>query len=211
MKIPLSKQLKKRVHLELAMLQDEVMDIIYSLCRNDPPVLHGGTAIWRCYDGKRFSEDLDFYGSLEKDFKEKLRNAVNARGFVLEKYKQTNNTVFAKISNGATVVKLEIALRKAPEKTVKHYEKTDGSVIDIYTLSAETLIIEKINAYNGRRYIRDIYDVYYLSSFTEKIDRKIMQRFIDNIEMPIDEKNLRTLIYSGVAPSFEQIVSALKR
>ena len=59
MRIPLANKLKKRLHSETAFLQDEVIDIVYGLEPN--AVLHGGTAIWRCYQGNRFSEDLDFY------------------------------------------------------------------------------------------------------------------------------------------------------
>lgn len=199
------------MHLELAMLQDEVIDIVYTICEEDHPVLHGGTAIWRCYDGKRFSEDLDFYGNVESGFEQKLKKVLESRGLILAKYKKTANTVFAKISNNNTTVKLEITTRKAPEKTIKQYKKTNGSTIDIYTLSPEILIYEKMGAYKGRRYIRDIYDVYYLSSFVEKIDKKKIMEFLDKIEPPIDEKNLRTLIYLGLAPSFKEMVEKLKR
>ncbi|MFH1246948.1 MAG: nucleotidyl transferase AbiEii/AbiGii toxin family protein, partial [Candidatus Micrarchaeota archaeon] len=63
MNFPLANKLKKRLHLETATLQDEVVDLIYSI---SSPVLHGGTAIWRCYAGNRFSEDLDFYMPRDK-------------------------------------------------------------------------------------------------------------------------------------------------
>ncbi len=43
MRIPLGKQLKKRSQIEVAILQDELVDIIYSIV--DDAVLHGGTAI----------------------------------------------------------------------------------------------------------------------------------------------------------------------
>ena len=54
MKIPLANQLKKRQQVETALLQDEIIGIIYLI--TEDMVLHGGTAIWRCYSGKRFSE-----------------------------------------------------------------------------------------------------------------------------------------------------------
>ena len=59
MKLPLFNRLKKRQHRELALLQDEITDIVYRI--SDEAVLHGGTAIWRCYGGNRFSEDIDIY------------------------------------------------------------------------------------------------------------------------------------------------------
>ena len=46
--------------LRLAELQDEVIDIIYNRVEPDA-ILYGGTAIWRCYGGSRFSEVIDIY------------------------------------------------------------------------------------------------------------------------------------------------------
>ena len=72
--IPLHKRLRKRAHVELALLQDEVMEILYGI--ENGLVLHGGTAIWRCYGGNRFSEDLDFYcqntEALDKNLKTRI-------------------------------------------------------------------------------------------------------------------------------------------
>ena len=36
-------------------------------------ILHGGTAIWRIYSGKRFSEDLDLYLTKEVKDKNKIK------------------------------------------------------------------------------------------------------------------------------------------
>ena len=46
--------------LRLAELQYEVIDIIYNRVEPDA-TLYGGTAIWRCYGGNRFSEDIHIY------------------------------------------------------------------------------------------------------------------------------------------------------
>ena len=54
--IPLILKLKKQNHKELAEAQDIMIENIFDV---DDAVLHGGTAIWRCYKGKRFSEDID--------------------------------------------------------------------------------------------------------------------------------------------------------
>jgi len=208
MKIALSKKLKKRAHLELASLQDEVVDIFYSL--NPEAVLHGGTAIWRCYDGNRFSEDLDFYSSLEGDFDKKLKEELEKRGLILQKYKKAPYVVFAKITNNRTTVRLEITSKKPQNKELKKYEKIDATYIDIYTLSPDELIKEKMGAYLGRKFIRDIYDIYHLSSYVQTPIQGI-KGFLDKLPPPIDEENLKTLVYSGVSPSFKEIVKILKR
>ncbi|MFG1503175.1 MAG: hypothetical protein AAE984_07575 [Cuniculiplasma divulgatum] len=59
MKLSIAKQLKKQSQVQIAFLQDEIMEILYSL--TDDLIFHGGTVIWRCYNGKKFSEDLNFY------------------------------------------------------------------------------------------------------------------------------------------------------
>lgn len=210
MKIPLAKKLKKRAHAEVAMLQDEIVEIFYSLCTDHEPVFHGGTAIWRCYGGSRFSEDLDFYAEPGDDFEKKLREELDSRGLSLLKYKKAPNVIFSKISDGTVEVRLELSLMKPPEKVLGKYEKADGTYIDVYTLSPEILISEKMKAYEGRRFIRDIYDIYHLSGYVEKPVPGI-SGFLSKIEPPVDEGNLKVLVYSGVAPSFKGIMEALRR
>lgn len=210
MKIPLEKKLRKRAHVELASLQDEVVDVLFSISDSSELVLHGGTALWRCYGGVRFSEDLDFYGSFKDDFKEKLSIELERRGLTLLKFKKAPNVIYSKITNNQTVVKLEITRSKPPGKVLRGYEKVDGSFIDIYTLSPQDLIREKIGAYMARRYIRDIYDVYFLSSLIEG-DVPEVADSLDRLPKPIDEENLKVLVYSGVAPTFKEIVDKLRR
>lgn len=209
MKVPLGKKLKKRAHLELALLQDEVAEIFYTILSESPPILHGGTAIWRCYGGNRFSEDLDFYGTLFGGFRGELEAALNGRGLSLAKYKEAPHVTFAKISSGNAEVKLEVSAGSPREKVLSQYEKADGSLMDVYTLKRDELIEEKMKAYLGRRFIRDIYDVYFLGKREGKV--KGMGTFLKNLLPPVDERNLRTLIYSGLAPTFAEMKKALGR
>ena len=47
-------------------MQDRFIETVYSF---DPSlILHGGTAIWRCYSGNRFSFDIDGYITSKKEF-----------------------------------------------------------------------------------------------------------------------------------------------
>jgi len=124
MNIPLAKKLRKRAHIEVAVLQDELVEVFYRLCAGEEPVFHGGTAIWRCYGGQRFSEDLDFYAKLGDGFEKKLRGELEGRGLSLLKYKKAPNVVFSKISNGTVEVRLEASLQKPPGKMLGRYEKS---------------------------------------------------------------------------------------
>lgn len=211
MKLPLTKVLRKRVHAEIAMLQDEILEVVYSIV--DRAVLHGGTAIWRCYGGNRFSEDLDFYFPAGENFGVAFRRAVEERGLQVIKYKRTKNTVFAKATNGDVEVRLEMGLRKARGEVVRQYTRADGSFADVFTLSPEALVLEKMSAYRSRRLIRDVYDIYHLRNMLEREEtiKKEIDAFMADIPKPIDEKSLRTVVYSGASPTFEQIVEALSR
>lgn len=210
MRIPLSKRLRKQEHREIASLQDEVVEIMFSAFADCKPVLHGGTAVWRCYDGNRFSEDLDFYALEREDFKERLLKEAKALGLSVAKFKQTENVVFAKISDGGVEVRLEInfARVRTEEAVVGRFEKTDGSFLDVLILPPEALISEKMLAYENRRFVRDFYDVYHLSGLIEGQVRGLKE-FLSRAKPPVDEKNLETLVYSGVAPSFKRMTEVL--
>ena len=210
MKIPLFNRLRKAMHRETALLQDEVVDIIYSIAPT--AVFHGGTAIWRCYSGNRFSEDLDFYLKADKNFKESFFESLDSRNLQVLKYKKTENTIFSKITNGRTEIRFEAALRSTNRFDSGFYEKADGSSISIFVLSAEDLLLEKMSAYSNRRLVRDIYDVYFLSNRDLSAEtRGKLGNFVKQIEKPVDEKTLKTIVYSGAIPSFEQMLLALKR
>ncbi len=208
--IPLEKRLKKRMHVEIALLQDEITELLYGI--QNELVFHGGTSIWRCYGGNRFSEDLDFYCAdiekIERDFKK----AAQSRGLSVDKFKKTANLIFCKISNGNVEVRVEINFAKSKSAISKPFEKTDGTFMEVLTLSPEELVVEKICAYQNRKFIRDIYDIYHLSNYAldKKIGSKVAE-FLGTIEKPVDMENLRAIVYAGNVPTFEQIVTALKR
>ena len=207
MNIPLEKRLKKRLHVEIGYLQDELVEILYNVSNN--LVMYGGTAVWRCYKGNRFSEDLDFYGQLDvKLFVKKLKE----RGLTLNKEKQTENLIFMKVSNGRVEVRLEINKSLAKKGTIVAYEKMDGSFFDVYALTVDEIILEKIDAYNSRRFIRDLYDIYHLVR-TYAIDsgtKSKIKEFIDSIQPPVNENVLKALVYSGVPPTFKTMVNYLR-
>jgi len=209
--IPLHKRLRKRMHIDIALLQDEALEIIYSI---DPDiVLHGGTAVWRCYGGNRFSEDLDFYCKDIRKIEKELAQRIKERGLSLVKFKKTANLVFCKVSNGNAEIRLEINFSAAKPAVVRQYEKTDGTFMSILTLAEEDLLLEKMQAYRDRRFVRDIYDVYHLCAQIrdDKKIRPAMALFFENATGPVDEKNLKAIVYSGAIPTFKQMIEALKR
>jgi predicted nucleotidyltransferase component of viral defense system len=211
MKLPLFNRLKSQLHRDMALLQDEVVDIVYSV--EPKAVLHGGTAVWRCYSSNRFSEDLDFYIGSGKGFREKFLPALESRGFSLQKFKQTSSTIFSKISSGRDEVRFEAALRLPKKTAIAGYEKADGTFMSIFTLSPEDLLSEKMSAFQNRRLARDLYDIVSLLSFVK--DKSAIKSealaFVESAKAPVDEKALKALVFSGAVPSFEQSMDAIRR
>ncbi len=211
MKIPISNQLKKRTQLDIAILQDELIEIVYSV--TDDFVLHGSTAIWRCYGGKRFSQDIDGYSISFTELKSAFEKEIKERRLVLDKFKDTRNVIFASVSDGRTVVQLEVNHSVHVKGVQIGFELMDGTEIDVLSLTPEQLILEKISAYSDRHYIRDLFDIYHLlhceldlSAVRGQLDKLLM-----NIPASEDESVLRSIVYAGLAPSFNRMVEEIRR
>ncbi len=208
--LPIVKKLKKRLHREIAIFQDIlVREVFYYF---ETAVLHGGTAIWRCYQGNRFSEDVDFYLSpREKNkilkFFEKLENL----GIKILKKKFTSNAFYSRLKQNEVEIRLEVLFKKIENYITKEYETAEGLRFVVNTLSAEDLIKEKIEAYLKRKMIRDLYDIYFLLNYADKVKiKKEIIKLLNNFQKPIDEKELKFLIIVGVAPKLDDILNKIK-
>jgi len=216
MKLVLYNRLKKQQHKDMAFLQDMLMDMAYSLFPDI--VLHGGTAIWRCYQGNRFSEDIDLYYYQVTGIETKLRKALLQIGLQISKLKTTGNALFAKITDGKQEVRLEILFldkddKIFKEKVIKQYERTDGSSMTVFCLSQESLIQEKALAYKNRRLVRDVYDIYFLLPFSDLSvsQKQLLGKAIESWQRPVDEKALLAIVFCGAVPSYEQMLAEIKR
>ncbi len=207
--IPLAKRIKKEAHRNMAYAQDLIIRALYSVFNE--AVFHGGTAIWRCYGGNRFSEDIDVY--IPKDTKriDSLFLEFERMGFLVERKKVSENSIYSNLLFNRTAVRFEAIFAKK-EGILKEYETFDGNFTAVYTLSPEGFIEEKANAYAGRRKIRDLYDIFFLIGLAEKNEkvRKAIARLIENYETPLDEGDLKVLIISGLAPTSEKMLRYLK-
>jgi len=212
MDIPLEKKLKKKAHIGIARLQDELVQMLYSI---DPKlVLHGGTCIWRCYGGGRFSEDLDFYigGRKAGEIVRELRISCKSRGLSVDKLKETQNLIFGKISGADAQVRVEINKRNFRKAAPLHYERADGSKIIVMGLKVVDLLSEKANAYLSRKLIRDIYDVYFLSGLLKEGEKMPLEvkKMLEKLPTPLDAQNLGAIVYSGAVPAFEGMASMIR-
>lgn len=205
------RKIRKKHQRAIGLAQDLIIEAIYRFFPHI--ILHGGTLIWRCFKGNRFSEDLDFY--LEKRNEEKLKEffeSLKLQGFAVKKLRIKERSVYSKLSYDKVEVRVEIVFKKA-KATLVDYECLDGRIMPIRGLDAEDLLLEKIEAFISRKKMRDLYDVYYMLKFvepSEKIKKKIY-KLIEEFKKPSDEKELEKTIIFGYVPSSEEILDYLKR
>ena len=211
MKLPIAKQLKKQSQVQIAFLQDEIIDVLYSL--TDDLVFHGGTAIWRCYEGKRFSEDLDFYSHSFPEILTEFQESVMSRGLSVPRIKDTGDAISLTIKNNNAMVRVEVNHVSSVAGNQMAYELNDGTHVEVLSLTVDQFINEKMLAYTDRRYIRDIYDIYHISTNYQLLasTRINLMEFLSDLPPPVDEPVLRTLVYTGLTPTFENLVRDIRR
>jgi predicted nucleotidyltransferase component of viral defense system len=221
-------ELRDPAQVEKAKLEDTLMEILYSKYVN--LVFHGGTAIWRCYSGNRFSRDLDFYMEA-KTSAEKMQEYravskfLQENGFAVKEkgYSKTNDTMHFVVELAGTKMKIDINF-KYKKGIHADYSKIDGSRMVVLSLSPEELLNEKITAYNDKLdneggfkhpEAHDLYDMWYLTSLIKKADSKTVKRLRELIarienKPPADISSLDHMIITGLPPSFGFMVKRLK-
>ncbi|MFH1592448.1 MAG: nucleotidyl transferase AbiEii/AbiGii toxin family protein [Candidatus Woesearchaeota archaeon] len=209
-KIPIILKLKKQSQKDIARAQDIIVEETFKIF--DKAVFHGGTAIWRCYNGNRFSEDVDVY--IPKDL-EKINlffETLEKRGFKIEKKKIGENSLYSSLRINNVIVRFE-SLFKTAKGELKDYETVEGEFITVHCLRLEDIIKGKINAYSNRLKIRDMYDIFFLLRYVEDKNkiRDDLNNFIRNFKKPLDEKNLKVLIFDGLTPSVGQMLDYIGR
>jgi predicted nucleotidyltransferase component of viral defense system len=211
-RMPLHDRLRKRGHREVAMAQDLLVSAAYDAF--PALVLHGGTAIWRCFGGSRFSEDVDAYlpPPVGADAMRALNDVLVARGFVVRKLKRSRNAIYARLSYAGAEVRFEALVKEPGASVVRTFEMVDGSRIAVNTLSPEALLAEKARAYVDRRKVRDLFDVFFLLSLASRgpeVEASVGE-LIDGFVPPVDERALKALVISGAVPTTEGMVEAIR-
>lgn len=208
-KIPLGLRIRKSRHRQIAEAQDILVQVLYRSFNN--AVIHGGTAIWRCYGGQRFSEDIDVYIPRDEAKINNFFEGTSAKGIKLLRKKIGENSLYSELSFSGVNVRFEAVFKKT-EGILGEYETVEGNLISVYTLSPEGLIKEKADAYLKRLKIRDLYDIYFLLRSADKTRIKPdITRLIKGYKPPVDEEELKVLIIEGIAPDAEKLIEYIKR
>ena len=208
-KIPLQIRLKREIHRKIAFAQDLIVKEVYSVF--DKAVLHGGTAIWRCYRGLRFSEDLDFYFPKDMEKIQTFFKNLNKSGFEIKKKKISEKSVYSEMELNRVLVRLEATFQKI-SGVVCDYEMSDGNIITIYSLTPESFLIEKSSTYLKRFKVRDLWDVFFLLKIVDNPKAiKEIGDLIRNYKKPFDEKDLKLILLEGIVPSADEMIDYIKR
>jgi predicted nucleotidyltransferase component of viral defense system len=209
-KIPLGQRLRRRQHIETARLQDMIVEVFYQFFPEG--VIHGGTAIWRCYSGSRFSEDIDVYIDRDTEKLEQMFTRLSAVGFHISKKRIKHNSLYSKLSFNGMEVRFEAVFRKVGG-TVMEYETYEGTLLNVYTLLPEELVKEKVAACLGRKKIRDLYDIFFLLRHVKNPQevRPALNELLAKFSPPPDENELKVMVLYGVAPKTDDMIGYIRR
>lgn len=130
--------------------------------KTDKFILKGGTSLLMCYGLDRFSEDLDFDG-FDSNFIKYIDTYVKLKfvhgidiSYRVAKDTKTVKRVFIHYG-GKKPLKVEVSYRKSSisEDEVCYINK-------ILTYKIEYLFLMKLNAFNNRDKLRDLYDIVFI-------------------------------------------------
>jgi predicted nucleotidyltransferase component of viral defense system len=204
---PLYMRMRRERHREIAKLQDIIVENMYRVFPR--AVIHGGTAIWRCYSGNRFSEDVDAY--IDKTGTDRFFGEMKRAGFDIIREGRTENALYSSLSLERTEVRFEALFRSIPG-VVREYETCEGILWNVFTLSPEDMVREKVAAYLDRRKVRDLYDIFFMLRYSDKDAVKLaLQRLLLGFSPPVDEKELRAIILFGAVPTAADMVEYIRR
>lgn len=183
-----------------------ILFIIYSEFGN-ALIFKGGTALYKFFNLNRFSEDLDFtlnkknfdFDRLVKKILSSL-DSLGVRGKVKEfsRYKNEVNVKFNFIGpeyrgskESMAFVSLNTSLRERAfgfktEKIIPSYKEIPS--FDVFVLSPEEILAEKMRTILSRNKPRDVYDLWFLLKRGAKIDLGLINKKLKLIGKKFSKK-----------------------
>ena len=102
-----------------------------------------------------------------------------------------------------------------PKSMIRQYVRVDGSSTTVSVFTPAEMLIRKIEAYQGRRFVRDVYDIFILTRFLDKGDHVVassLSSFLTKSKPPVDEDALKPLIYTGKSDfRYSEMLDYIKR
>ena len=208
--IPLNLKLRNKKDREVAFAQDIIVAELYKFFPE--AIIHGGTGIWRCYNGNRFSEDVDVYIKRDENQIAEFFKSLKNNGFKIIKKRLKENSLYSGLEFKGVETKFEATFQNK-KPFLKKYETAESFFINVYTLSPEDLVIEKVETYLSRKKIRDLYDIAFLINHVEDktVIRNHLKKLVTNFTKPLDEDNLANIIIVGAVPSTNQLLMEIEK
>lgn len=160
----------------------------------DRYILKGGTALQKCYNLTRFSEDIDLDGSNGNQIITICQNYCKNNGFSLRIAKNTDTVKRFMIDyNGIKPLKIELSSRR---KSIPEEDTIIINGIKTYTINVMTEL--KVSAYQQRDKIRDLFDITF-----------IINNYYNDLEKGTKRILRNALEYKGLE-HFDYIISTQK-
>ena len=149
-------------------------------------ILKGGTSLMFCYGLDRFSEDIDL-DSTNKNIGKLVKEYCNLHNYNFNLKKDTDTVKRFMIEfMDDEKIKVEVSYRNKRLNQEK-IENING--IDVYPI--DKLLGMKINAYNSRDKIRDLYDIVFIM---KNYQTKISDILVEQLKILLNIKGLNSLI-----------------
>ncbi len=200
-------------HAEKLYCQDVILRAI-SRETTDELVFKGGTALLKCYQLDRFSEDLDFTAREPIPFE----NVVASAARDLEQYgmavdrrsiDRTERTLSARLGvegplftgdeRSLCFVRLHVNTHSSVDSVeIIRYTPPfrDVPTFDLPVLGEQEILAEKIRALMTRRQPRDLYDLYHLLERSVEVDSALIQTKLDYYDLEYDPAAVRHRVRS---------------
>lgn len=212
-------------HAEKLYCQDVILRAI-SRETADELVFKGGTALLKCYQLDRFSEDLDFTAREPIPFEKLVASAVrdlDQYGMAVDRrsIERTDRSHNARIGiegplytgdeRSLCFVRMQVNTHSSVEEVgIIRYTPPfrDLPTFDLSVLTEREILAEKIRALMTRRQPRDLYDIYHLLERSVAVDPGLIQAKLEYYDLDYDPDAVRERArsFEGQWPSLEPLV-----
>lgn len=222
---------------EVDYLQNVLLFIIYNSIGNEV-IFKGGTALYKCFNLDRFSEDLDFNvdEKVSLDFIERDLKNFKIEFEKEEEIYENNKKIILKIKgplyngikNSLCRLVLDFSFREETEK--KPVLKTIGRFLEeipsfqVVVMDLEEIFSEKVRAIMTRKKARDVYDLNFLLDLGVKPNIKMINKklkyysskynkkiFLEKVKEKQDiwETEMKNLVTN--IPNFNEVLRKIKK
>ncbi|MBS3090591.1 nucleotidyl transferase AbiEii/AbiGii toxin family protein [Candidatus Pacearchaeota archaeon] len=195
------KGLTNKEHMEKDYFQDLFLYKLYK--KTNMLVFKGGTCLYKIYNLKRFSEDLDFsllkYFDVESLIKGIIKSIGNCE---IKSIKKTEDSLLIKISfigilTNYNTLRIDINFKNIilEDFDTKNYisDYTDINPFSVRAMNLKEMLAEKIHSLLAREKARDLFDLFFLLKLAE-FDKKLVEKKLRNFNMKFDCKTLKNKI-----------------